>query len=235
MNVNVKDGNSTESDAEAAVTTEEANAGKKQDTNPYNLTNEYVEGTKKYTNISGTKTWADSGNQGKTRPNSITVTLYQEMFDKDGNSLGEAEVYKDDKGVAAERTVTAATGWKYNFQNIPVTDGAGNTYKYTVRETGADGYTQTLSGYNIKNTPKPVTTRTSGGGGSVGGSLKSRTQEQLEDLVDVLDYDTPLYGGLLGTGDRTPIYPFIFAGVGAAALIILLVFGRKRKQNGKDS
>ena len=61
-------------------------------------------------------------------------------------------------------------------------------------------------------------------------SYSSRTEEELEDLADILDYDTPLYGGLLGTGDRTPIYPFIFAAVGAAALIILLVFGRKRRK-----
>ena len=197
-----------------------------KEVNPYDLTNELTPGgSPKYLTINGTKTWADSGNATKKRPNKITVTLYQQLFDE------EPVVYKDAKGVEAVRTVTAATGWQYSFQNLPESDGYGNKYKYTVRETGTEGYTQTITGYNIKNSLKPGNSVPPTRGSSTPPpSYSSRTEEELEDLADILDYDTPLYGGLLGTGDRTPIYPFIFAAVGAAALIILLVFGRKRRK-----
>jgi hypothetical protein len=53
------------------------------------------------------------------------------------------------------------------------------------------------------------------------------TEEELEDLMDLFDYETPLYGGLLQTGDETPIYPFVFAGIG----IILLVIVITKKKN----
>ena len=48
------------------------------------------------------------------------------------------------------------------------------------------------------------------------------TEEEFEDLLDMLDYGTPLWG-MLGTGDETPAYPFVFAGIGAAAIIALIV------------
>ncbi|MBQ8972484.1 MAG: LPXTG cell wall anchor domain-containing protein [Clostridia bacterium] len=40
---------------------------------------------------------------------------------------------------------------------------------------------------------------------------------------------------LLGTGDETPVYPYVFGGVGVAAIVILLIFGRKRKKDGKKA
>ena len=55
---------------------------------------------------------------------------------------------------------------------------------------------------------------------------KDMTVEELEELVDLLDYETPLYGELLKTGDEIPLYPFIFAGVGM--LILLFAIFRKR-------
>ena len=65
--------------------------------------------------------------------------------------------------------------------------------------------------------------------------LAGLQEEELEDLVDLFDYGTPLWGELLKTGDETPIYPFIFGGVGVAALaalILLTVFGKKKKEEG---
>ena len=35
---------------------------------------------------------------------------------------------------------------------------------------------------------------------------------------------------LLQTGDETPIYPYIFGGVGVMAILILLVAGRRRRR-----
>ena len=52
------------------------------------------------------------------------------------------------------------------------------------------------------------------------------TVEELEELIELFDYKTPLYGDLLKTGDEVPVYPFIFAGVGS--LILLYAILRKR-------
>ena len=56
-------------------------------------------------------------------------------------------------------------------------------------------------------------------------------EEELEELIDLFDYGTPLWGGLLGTGDETPTYPYVFGGAGALALLALLLIGRKRRKN----
>ena len=56
--------------------------------------------------------------------------------------------------------------------------------------------------------------------------------EDLEDLVELFDYDTPLWGRPLKTGDELPIYPIVFGGIGTAALIaliVLIVLNKKRK------
>ena len=52
------------------------------------------------------------------------------------------------------------------------------------------------------------------------------TVEELEELIELFDYETPLYGELLKTGDETPVYPFIFIGIGL--LILLYVAFSKR-------
>ena len=60
------------------------------------------------------------------------------------------------------------------------------------------------------------------------------TEENLEQLLDLFDYSTPLYGGLLGTGDEMPKYPFIFGGIGTLAVLLLIIFGlRRRKGDAK--
>ncbi len=63
--------------------------------------------------------------------------------------------------------------------------------------------------------------------------FREKTEEELEELIDIFDYDTPLWGGLLGTGDDMPVYPFIFAGIGVAALLVLFLFGRRRRDTAK--
>ena len=185
--------------------------------------------TKKFISVSGTKFWNDDNNASGKRPKHIVVRLLQ-----DGKAIDQ-------------RTVTAATDWKYSFDNVPADDGYGNVYEYTVEEDAVEGYFARVKGYDITNTllpstPKKDTPREPGKPDKPSKNpptrktstpppkFETRTAEELDELTDLLDYDTPLWGGLLGTGDETPIYPYVFGGVGAAAVIGLLVFGRKKKK-----
>lgn len=96
------------------------------------------------TTISGTKSWND-GDDTASRPDSISVTLYQD-------------------GVATDKTATATaeTEWKYSFSNLDryefTRDGSGNItavreIQYSVKETSEiDGYVSTVAGNDIANT-----------------------------------------------------------------------------------
>ena len=154
-----------------------------------------------YTNVAGQKIWDDF--ESEQRPVSITVQL------------------RRNGTVIETRTVTAADGWRYDFGRLPLDNGYGTTYTYTVDETPVLGYYTLIDGYNITNVllpgPPPM--------------FATQTEPELEELIDLPEYGTPLYGELLGTGDETPIYPFIFAGIGLAAVALLLIFGKKRKEN----
>lgn len=55
---------------------------------------------------------------------------------------------------------------------------------------------------------------------------RNMTEEELENIIDLFDYQVPLYGDLLATGDNLPIYPFIFGGI--SILILLYVIFHKR-------
>ena len=99
----------------------------------YTVTNIHAPET---TQIEGTKTWSDGGNQDGTRPSSITVNLL---------ANGEKK---------ASQEVTADNGWKYTFTNLPKY-AAGSKIVYTVNEEKVEGYTATVSGYDITNTYKP--------------------------------------------------------------------------------
>lgn len=184
---------------------------------------------REYRQLTGKKTWIEVSGTGETaprRPNSIKVYLVRD---------GE---------VIDNRTVTAASDWTYDFGKYPVDDGYGHVYSYTVREDGVPGYFCKIDGMNLINTwltnekppedgdtPKgnPPTRKTT----SDQPPVEDLTEEEFDELFDVLDYNTPLWGQLLGTGDETPIYPYIFGGVGVLAIIALLVFGRKRKKQVK--
>lgn len=163
-----------------------------------------------YVDISGTKTWMNDTEED--RPESITVQLLR------------------DGAVLEEKVVTAADGWAYNFGTLPQDDGYGHVYTYEVTEQMISGYYLTVDGFNLTNVriptrergtpPEPKTPR-----------FRDFPEEGLEELIDIFDYDVPLWGGLLGTGAEVPVYPFVFAGIGVAALIVLVVFGRKKKKD----
>lgn len=159
-----------------------------------------------YTNISGVKIWNDGNNATGARPNYITVRLYR-------------------NGVEIEqRTVTAANEWQYTFQNLPLDDGYGNTFTYSISEDTVPGYFTLLNGNNFTNTLLPETIEDNET------PLGANSEEELENLVDLFDYGTPLFGELLKTGDETPMYPYIFASIGALAIVILLVAGRRKRR-----
>lgn len=165
-----------------------------------------------YLSIAGTKSWV--GDEPDQRPDSVTVELLQ-------NGV-----------VIDQRTVSAADGWAYDFGELPADDGYGHTYTYEISEQMVSGYYAQTSGFDLVNVRIPTRER--------GTPPEPRTppfeefpEEELEELIDIFDYDVPLWGGLLKTGAETPLYPFVFGGIGALALIILLVFGRKKKK-GKE-
>ena len=58
-------------------------------------------------------------------------------------------------------------------------------------------------------------------------------EEDLEELVELFDYDTPLWGGLLGTGDETPVYPFVFGAIALVSIAMLLADSRRRRRTSR--
>ena len=160
-----------------------------------------------YTDINGVKTWDDANNVAGARPNYITLHLL-----RDGVETGE------------QRTVTAATEWQYTFQNQPRDDGYGHTYAYAVREDAVPGYFARMNGFGVLNARLPETIEDDAT------PLGARSAENLEELLVLFDYSTPLFGDLLQTGDEMPVYPIVFGGAGALALLALLVTGRRRRR-----
>lgn len=174
------------------------------------IINTLIERKPRLTTLSGVKTWNDNNNAEGVRPSYIKVYLL-----RDGVEV-------------ASLVVTAATDWKYSFEDQPVDDGYGNKHTYTLREEAVEGYFSRIKGLDANNTrlppeeppetPKKEPTK-----------FEKLTVEELDELTDLFDYDTPLWGTLLGTGDETPVWPYAFAGIGALALIALLAMNRRRR------
>lgn len=159
-----------------------------------------------YGEFSGVKRWQDDDDS--QRPGYVVVRLL-----RNGEPI-------------AQRTVTAANGWTYSFGERPLDDGYGHDYEYEVREDGVKGYFATYDEGTITNVALPVAEKKDVG--TRVPNLEGITQEELESLVDVSNYTTPLTGGLLPTGDETPIAPFAFALAGLAALLVLALADRRR-------
>ncbi|MGG5318509.1 Cna B-type domain-containing protein [Enterococcus sp. AZ072] len=92
--------------------------------------------TPESTEVKGTKTWADNDNQDGKRPDKITVNLLA-----DGQQV-------------AEKEITEADGWQYNFSNLPKFKN-GKEIVYTLTENAVENYTVSMDGYNITNTYSP--------------------------------------------------------------------------------
>ena len=99
-------------------------------------------------NITGTKTWKDNDNAYKTRPDTLTLTLYSQA---EGSS-GKVKVN------ATPKWTQNGNVWTYTYKDLPATDGDGKPYTYTVEESvpdpvsGDDKYTLSQSGNNLTNT-----------------------------------------------------------------------------------
>ena len=109
----------------------------------YNVTNTY-KGTAK-TRIQGKKTWNDNNDAAGKRPKSITVRL------------------RANGTVVSYRETSAADGWKWDFGEMPRYQD-GKQISYTLTEDAVDGYTSSVSGYDVTNTynsQKPETTSVS--------------------------------------------------------------------------
>ncbi len=173
-----------------------------------------------YVDLAGEKTWNDDNDAGGARPDRVTVTLL-----RDGEPV-------------ATRTVTAADGWQYSFGSLPADDGYGNAYTYTLREEPVQGYAALIRGMDVTNIRLPgddvgALLAKVRGTGTPGPDFTRFNDEQLEQLLSLLYYDTPLWGRLLPTGDSTPVYPFAFAGAGALALAAWALLGRRRRRGGE--
>lgn len=157
-----------------------------------------------YTSIAGRKIWDDHDDANGIRPNAVTVRLV-----RNGT-------------VMKEQTVTAADNWQYSFDDLPVYDKSGKPFVYTLSEQPVNGYYAQVDGYNLVNklleeaAPPQVPT------------IERLSEKELENLIYLPNYRTPLYSALLGTGLELPAYPFVFAGFGCIAL---LVASRKKRRD----
>ena len=111
--------------------TEDAVDGYTSSINGYNITNTY---TPEKVQVSGSKNWNDDGNAAGTRPGSITIRLYANGSEID------------------HKTVTEKDGWSWNWTGLNRYDTDHKEISYTISEDAVDGYTSSISGYNVTNT-----------------------------------------------------------------------------------
>lgn len=95
------------------------------------------------TDIEGQKLWDDQENQDGKRPNKITIYLFA-----NGVEINGQDVYAEDN-------------WTYHFINLPMNDN-GKKIEYTVEEGFVDNYTSTTDGFNITNSHTPEKTQIEG-------------------------------------------------------------------------
>lgn len=170
---------------------------------------------KNYTTLTGNKIWKDDESNTSARPNYIVVRLM-----RDGKEVDR-------------RTVTAANGWQFTFQNIPLDDGYGHQYTYTIREDSVPGYVGMVEDMVVTNSKLPEREELTELG-RYGTPLSGFGEPELDNLLELYDYGTPLWGRPLKTGDELPLYPIVFGGIGGTALIalvVLMIVGKKRKNS----
>ncbi|MBJ8050365.1 Cna B-type domain-containing protein, partial [Bacillus cereus group sp. N18] len=134
-------------------------AGYQTDVHGYDITNTKVGETK----VEGTKTWKDDNN-ATDRPSSIKVDLLQ------------------NGKVVDTKEVTAATEWKYTFENLKAYDAEGKAYKYEIKEQAVPGYESKVSGTDITNT-KVGQTKVEGTKTWKDGNAKDRPEMIKVDLL----------------------------------------------------
>ncbi len=108
--------------------------------------------------IVGSKTWDDGNDADGIRPDSITISLYD---DPDGDPI-------------ATQTVTADNNWAWSFKDLPEYDDDGNEINYIITEAEIDGYIYSVDGFDVTNTHEYETRDISG----------SKTWEDDDDKAD---------------------------------------------------
>ncbi len=111
--------------------TEDAVEGYTSTVDGFNITNTY---TPEKVQVSGSKNWNDDGNAAGTRPGSITIRLYANGSEID------------------HKTVTEKDGWSWNWTGLNRYNTDHKEISYTISEDAVDGYTSSVSGYNVTNT-----------------------------------------------------------------------------------
>ncbi len=86
--------------------------------------------------VAGSKTWDDADDQDGKRPTSITIRL-----------LKAGQVYQT-------KTVTAASGWKWSFADLPKYEN-GSEIRWSIDELQIEEYSTTYNGYNVTNSYTP--------------------------------------------------------------------------------
>ncbi|OJD65267.1 Cna B-type domain-containing protein, partial [Bacillus sp. NH11B] len=129
---------------------------------PFTIKKDDVNGIKlmvpnklKTTSVMGKKTW--EGDKANDRPETIKVDLLQ------------------DGKVIATKEVTAANGWKYEFEKLPAVNNEGKAHKYEVKEQPVTGYQSKVNGYDITNIKIHEATEVEEQG-------KEETTEEMEEL-----------------------------------------------------
>ncbi|WP_415868882.1 Cna B-type domain-containing protein [Bacillus mycoides] len=149
---------------------EQAISGYESKVNGYDITNTKVGETK----VEGTKTWKDDN--AKDRPTMIKVDLLQ------------------DGKVVDTKEITAATEWKYTFENLQAYDANGVAYKYEVKEQAVDGYKPEVNGYDITNT-KVGETKVEG--------MKTWKDDNAKDRPEMIKVDLLQNGQVIATQEVT--------------------------------
>lgn len=152
--------------------------------NPDNTTSEPADTAdpcKKYVDLTISKIWKDFSNLDGSRPESLTVKVYQQAYDMQGTSMGERKLYNVIL-TEADREAGHAATWRKVLENAPVakykvdandkiTDEIEYYYVYTFEEEDVPGYILTKQSYNDKtyhvtftNTHQPKLPFTGGSG-----------------------------------------------------------------------
>ncbi len=193
---------------------EEAVEGYEVKVDGYNLINTHIPET---VSVEGTKTWNDGNNQDGIRPESITVNLLA-----DGKKVQTANV-------------TAESGWKYSFTDLPKY-AAGKEIVYTISEEAVEGYEVTVDGYNLTNTHVPAKeedkniTPDPNNTGDNGKTNKKegKTSENKSSTATPSKSTNSSNARFVRTGDATNVTVYLVSGL--ASLICIIVIFRIRKK-----
>lgn len=169
-----------ESPAKAVLMLDTANSP-----NPDNTTSEPADTAdpcKKYVDLTISKIWKDFSNFDGSRPESLTVKVYQQAYDIQGNSMGKRILYDTVILTEEDREAGHAATWRKVLEKAPVakykeaadgkiTDEIEYYYVYTFEEEDVPGYILTKQSYNDKtyhvtftNTHQPKLPFTGGSG-----------------------------------------------------------------------